>query len=137
MLVVGHYSKMFCSIVGFTRGFWGPDYRLVFCAICGIILILVGYSMHVFFFVWFSSMSFNNSRLKLLFWTRINWYSSIKISRATVFYISFTSQRGFFLWSDELVPTIIKWRMIATSWYRSIWLLLQNRTDSSRSNFWS
>lgn len=42
----GPYSEMFCSIVGFTRDFAGPDY-----AIRGMILVLVGYSVRVKVFI--------------------------------------------------------------------------------------
>lgn len=46
----GPYSEMFCSIVGFTRDFGGPDYSPVLSAVCGMILVL-GYSIHVKLFI--------------------------------------------------------------------------------------
>lgn len=35
------------SVVGFTRDFGGPDYSPVLFAICVMILVLAGYSIHV------------------------------------------------------------------------------------------
>jgi len=45
------YSEMFCTIVGLTRDFWGPDCSPGLSATCGMVLVLVGYSIQVKLFI--------------------------------------------------------------------------------------